>query len=208
MGVRSAGAAIGTMRSGIGYRYVFSLDLSDVRLIPYFGELGLLPFKPEVLVGPNQTVIEAVNRVAALVRDEELMINLADDFGYREGWDVRLLSFIDTIDRPDYLVHVTDMDNAADLPVIQIVSTAFYRRFGYFFFPEYISMFADNELLEVARRLGACKVYQGESLGFDHRHPNWGKGVWDDTYSRENTPEAYRQGHHVFTFRKNINFGL
>lgn len=209
LAIRSAACAVGTMRSEIPYRYVFSLDTDDLVLVKYFMEVNALKFHPLFLVARNPSVIHAVNLAASQVRDnEDLIINIADDFGYSEGWDVKLLKFISTITRPDYLVHVTDMPNGKDLPIIQIMSTCLYRRLGYFFYPEYISMYADNDLLQCCRAMGTAIVYEGEPLGFDHLHPNYGKGQWDSTYERENRGEYYKQGRELFERRKSQNFGI
>lgn len=208
MARQSAAEAVATLDSGVPFRYCFSLDRDDPDLGRYRDELVRLQFAHEILESDNPCVVAAVNAAAALLQDEDLIINIADDFGFSAGWDSRLLKFIGQVERPDYLIHVTELPNGAAIPVIQIVSAPLYRRLGYFFYPEYVSMYADQDLLEACQSIGAALVYQGEPLGLQHNHPNFGRGAWDATYARENRIECYRHGEAVLAARRRIRFGL
>jgi hypothetical protein len=80
-----------------------------------------------------------------------------------------------------------------------------YRKLGFIFYPEYISMFADNDLYQTAVRLNC--VYTGQ-IDFLHEHPCWGMTNWDDTYHRTNRPQSYEVGQRVFSQRSANNFGV
>lgn len=206
MAARSSSSAVSTMTSGASFRYVFSLDSDDPELGRYREILEGLEFPKEVLVSDNPYVIPAVNIAAARLQNEDLIINIADDFGFQKGWDSKLIRFISAVNRPDYLIHVTDLPNGVAIPVIQIVSAMLYRRLGYFFYPRYMSMYADQDLLEACQSIGAAIVYAGEPMGLEHNHPSFGRGSWDDTYARENRPECYRHGEAVLAQRRLAGF--
>lgn len=208
MGVLSAEAAISSMRTGIPFRYVWSLDFDDPCREEYMGRIRAMSFKCGCLCDWNESTIPAVNKAAANLREEDLIINIADDFGYTPGWDEKMVKLLEPVTRPEWMLHLRNMDNGQDLPIVQIVSAAMYRRLNYFFYPEYISMFADNDLLELARQQGWVVPYDGPEVLFIHNHPNWGRGQWDETYARENTPVAYQQGQALLAQRRGQRFGL
>lgn len=192
--------------TGTRMRYVFSLDKDDPAVPLYMARLTTLPFSPQVLVENNPSVVAAVNRAAATLADEDVLVNMSDDISSSHGWDARLLQFIAGIQQPEYLVQPTDMPNGTNIPVVQILSSALYHRLGYILPTCYQSMYADQDLLESCRKLGA--VYPCTGLGFDHLHPNFGKGTWDATYARENHPDCYAAGLITLEKRRKDNFGL
>lgn len=205
MGINNVLRLIGHMTSGVGYRYVLSCDIDDPALPQYRSRMPEFS-NPMMLESPNKTVVEAVNAAAAQITDEDLIFNFNDDFVSSSGWDRRLLDFIEQIPNELFLVQPVDMDNGANIPVIQILSRALYFRLGHVLFHGYHAMYADNDLLESARYLGA--VYPMTGLGIEHHHPNYGKGKWDETYARENTPHSYAMGVDLLARRRHANFGL
>ena len=60
--------------------------------------------------------------------------------------------------------------------VMPILSRAWYENQGFVFFPEYESMFADNDFCETARQAGV--VIDARHLMFPHRHPMFQDGKW------------------------------
>jgi len=205
MARENANQLIDNRSTNIPFRYILSLDRDDPRLQEYLNDLGL-HFQTARMVEDNASVIPAVNRAAERLADEDLIFNMSDDIASTPGWDERLIRFINGIPSEQYLVQPVDMDNGSRIPVIQIMSAALYRSLGYVLPPMYFSMFADDDLIETCRRLNV--VYPCSTLGFDHRHPCWGKGEWDDTYRRENAPEAYASGLEIFNRRRSENFGI
>jgi hypothetical protein len=192
--------------SACEFRYVFSLDQDDPSCLAYSDSLKRCEFPYEVLLAPNKGVIEAVNRAASSIVNEDVIINMSDDIASTSGWDSRLSAFVSTINPPMYLVQPVDMDNGESIPVVQIMSSALHHRLGYILPPCYDTMYADNDLIESCRLLGA--VFPCRGLGFDHRHPNYGKGQWDETYARENRPEAYASGAAMLERRRADTYGL
>lgn len=204
MALSHANDLIVNLRSSVACNYVFSLDDDDPWLTDYTQRLK--DYHYEHIIAGNRTVVEAVNRAAATLSDEDMIFNMSDDIASTAGWDQRLKDFVDTIASPEYLVLPVDMYNGQNVPVIQMVSAALYRRFGYLLPPMYDSMYADNDLLESCHRLRV--VFPCRGLGFEHLHPSAGKGQWDETYARENRPEAYASGQAMLAQRRSQNFGL
>ena len=90
--------------------------------------------------------------------------------------------------------------------VMPIVSQSRYERLGYLFYPEYESMFADNDLCSHARQDGV--VIDARHLMFPHKHPLvTGDGsTWDEAYRVQNRPEAFEMGKRIFEARSRSGF--
>ena len=118
----------------------------------------------------------------------------------------------------DFVVEVstgTPDEHARRIMVMPILSRARYERLGYVFYPEYESMFADNEFCEHAQQDGV--VIDARHLMFPHKHYGFDSGGWlhederqkrlDDVYVAQNRPEAYVIGEHILKYRRKILFG-
>ena len=77
---------------------------------------------------------------------------------------------------------------------------------GYIYYPEYISMFCDNDWQETARLRG--KVIDGMRLTFKHNHYSVGGLPLDATYRKEESQEAWNHGQALFRKRQKENFGV
>jgi hypothetical protein len=156
-----------------------------------------------LLVSNNTSVVEATN-VAARIASCDILIYLSDDFDCPDNWFVKVVSEFDT-NKP-MLLKVDDDLQAFDAPVltIPIMNYELYKKLGYFWHPEYKSMFVDQDLYETAKRIGAIKYTP--HLVFPHNHPCAGKGADDEIYQR--SAANWDQGKAVFAKRKLENFPI
>ena len=106
----------------------------------------------------------------------------------------------------DWVIQTTSLTPAdeKDLMVVQIMSRARYERLGYAMYPEYESMYADNDFSEHARRDGA--VIDAKNIVIEHRHPIITKEPWDVQYLHENHPESYVLGEKILARRRRQGF--
>jgi hypothetical protein len=133
------------------------------------------------------------------------LIALADDFVPCPKWDIELLAVIPDADG-QYVVDVST-GRADGLLTLSILTRAYYLRYGRIFYSDYDergTMYNDDDFTAVARR--DAVVIDARRLWFEHRHPSYGKGDWDDTYRRVNREEAYRHGAAVFKWRSEHDF--
>ncbi len=152
-----------------------------------------------LLSGPNRTMVEAVNRAAALASGD-LIVVVSDDFGCPEGWDDLLAG----VARPGSAVFVHDAI-AGRIMTLPVLTRAFYERVGHVYHPAYLSLWADDELTAVAAQSGA--LVDARHLVFPHRHFHADPGVFDPTYAWQNRAEAWWHGWRVFEQRKLTAFG-
>lgn len=179
--------------------YILSIDADDDDLDSYRALAAR--HSVQLVVAPNRTMVEAVNRGAS-ASDGDLLIVVSDDFGCPEGWDRALADIAG--DQRDVAILVADgfQDRLMTLP---IVGRDFYERLGYVYHPAYRSMFGDDDLTDVARRSGV--LVDSRHLLFPHRHFIAGKSDIDATYARQNSDSAWFHGWRVYQKRTLTKFG-
>lgn len=193
------------IRSGINsIELILSIDVGDNQVHDYMHEYECArPVYPiNTIVYNNNSVVEATNK-AAHQSTGDILIYLSDDFKCPDNWGAPVLKEFEGEDRP-LLVKVDDCLQKFDVPVltIPIMNRALYERLGYFFHPEYKSMFCDEDLYWTARKLGALKF--APHLKFPHEHVSIGKAQDDETY--RNSAKNWDQGKAMFAKRKAAGF--
>lgn len=185
--------------------------------------------------------VDGVNHAAAASHGRVLIVNADDQFPCA-AWDEDLLQVLerraaevaaagaDPAKWPDsvfaglpgalqdFVIEVetgTPLEHERRILVLPILSRARYERLGYVFFPEYESMYADNDFCEHARQ-DAVVIDARRLPVFPHRHPLFDESArkpgvaWQDTdaaYQAQNSPEAYRHGAAIFRWRQRMRFG-
>jgi len=161
----------------------------------------------EVVIGESKSKIDAVNRDV-------------NDTKYK--WDILLLASDDMIPmeqgyddiiRNDMKTHYGDLDGVLwyndghqedRLNTLCILGKKYYERFNYIYYPEYKSVYADNEFMEVSKILNKCKYF--DKVIIEHQHPDWGYGKNDVIHSQNVKNVNYDQN--LFNKRKTINFNI
>lgn len=197
---------VSKMRSGVEYKYVFALDSDDPDLQEYVNVLN--ETKDIFVVRDNRGVVEAINKsVSVTIDDEDIIVKWEDDCTIDGGWDVKLLDFIATIKQADWVLEIPDVPKSNELIGFIVMSASLYRYLGYVYHPDYLSMYADNDLYERSKAVGALIRYGGLPIGLVHHHPTLDSKVrWDDTYLRENSKEAYEIGQKMLEKHRALNF--
>ena len=192
--------------------YLVSLDADDPttneyeRLLektPLF-QYNKSPFK-KILISPNTSMVEAVNRGASQATGN-LLIVVSDDFDCFPNWDEWLISQVEG--KEDFAVKVPD-GYVKDyyLQTLPICDRKYYNRFGYIYNPLYRHMYVDTEASVVAYMLGRMIVIPDEGNPiFRHLHYTRGLSVRDEINVRNDS--TYGSGGNTFYHRLISNFGL
>ena len=156
------------------------------------------------IVNNNSSVVEATNR-AAQKATGDILLYLSDDFKCFDNWGAAVLKEFEGESRP-LLLKVDDCLQKFQVPVltIPIMNRALYERLGYFWHPDYKSMWVDCDLFETCNKIGAIK--NAPHLKFPHEHPSIGKAQNDETYTR--SAANWDQGLNVFNRRKAQGFPI
>jgi hypothetical protein len=152
-----------------------------------------------VCVSTSNNKINAINRDVPS-RGWDILVNLSDDQIFtKRGFD----EVISQCGKDEFL-HLPDGHVNELLPTMSVMGYDYYKRFGYIYHPDYVSLWCDNEAMDVAKQLG-CYKYLNE-LVFEHLHPAWGKAPIDAQL--EHTQSFYRRDERVYIKRKSLGFPI
>lgn len=185
--------------------YIVSVDLDDPTIDDYKNTF-VTTLEGIVLVGSNNTCVVEATNVGAKQAKGDILIYVSDDFKCPKNWDLALLElFKGTEDKP-MLLKVDDCLQPFDVAIltIPIMNRALYEKLGYFWHPEYKSMFVDEDLYWTCKNNNWLVL--AEDLKFPHEHPATGNFPTDETYQR--SALNWDQGKAVFAKRKTENFHL
>jgi len=153
--------------------------------------------------GGPKTCVAGWNAAAA-VSTGKVIIAVADDFKPPQNWDELLLSLPPKgWEDGEHVVKVED-GYVHDIFVLSILTRKRYERFGYLFYPKYLSLFCDTEFGVVATRDGV--VIEANHLLFEHCHPDCGKRPRDGIDMVHASTERWHAGEMLFKVRQTLNF--
>lgn len=178
-------------RSDSNLEYILSIDNNDFE--DYSDMLVT------ILRSKNRSAIDAINHGARKAKGDILIV-VSDDFDCPENWDTKLLAALEG--KEDFCVKTKDGIQPT-LMTLPIMDRKYYDRFGYIYHPEYLHMYADQEMTAVAHMLGRNLDID---ILFPHLHYSTGK-FKKDSISIKNDA-SYPQGKRVFDHRLRENFGI
>ncbi len=180
--------------------HILSIDNDDSQKSEY----SKLFNKSIICSGDNKNVVQATNR-AAKYSTSDILIYLSDDFKCPDNWDVDVIKHFENITTP-LLIKVDDCLQQFHIAVltIPIMNRELYRKLGYFWQPEYASMFVDEHLYWTCKENGFMK--ECPELMFPHEHHTLGNCVNDETYQRSSL--NWNQGKELFAKHKAEGFLL
>jgi hypothetical protein len=149
------------------------------------------------------TKVQNMNRGIELVPEWDILVGMSDDMLFTvQGFDDVIRKSFDNLDQ---CLHFPD-GNRRDLLTLPVMGRTYYERFGYIYHPDYISLWCDNEMMQVARMLNAYKFVDVDIV--NHLHPEWGKGKDDETYKEARDKGYYWADEATFNKRIAEKFGL
>ena len=181
--------------AGVEVEHILSLDTSDA-------QLGAYTAIDLQCISDNSNVVQATNTAVKKALGD-ILVYLSDDFDCFDNWGVAIENEVKNFG-PLWLLKVDDCLQKFDVPVltIPIMSRGLYNRLGYFWYPEYRSMFCDEDLYWTCRKLGVIR--NAPHLKFEHKHASVGKAPDDETYRR--SAKNWDQGKELFNKRKGLGF--
>jgi hypothetical protein len=156
--------------------------------------------------GNSKTKIEAINSDLDKHNDYDIILLASDDM-------IPQLEGYDKIIRDNMNKHYPDTDGVLwfydgyrrDLNTLSILGKKYYDRFNYIYHPSYVSFYADNEFMLVAKNLNK-QTYFNYCI-IKHFHPDITKDVhseYDETYKKNNVSGDQK----IYYERKIKNFNI
>lgn len=102
----------------------------------------------------------------------------------------------------DQYIHFPDPNHKPwdALCTMSIIGRDYYNRDGYIYHPSYISVWCDNESMDVAKRRGCYKFVP--NYIYDHLHPAYGKAPNDAQYQKTEHKLVHQKDHRNYQLRK------
>jgi len=155
----------------------------------------------------NLCYVENANAAAEAARGKVLLM-ATDDMFPPEHWDTALLTAIPDLDG-EFVAEVSVRTGSwppasSDPQFMQVLSRKRYERYGYVFYPEYVSMWCDVDFTAQARKDGV--MVDARHVTFDHRHHSLGWVPLDDVGRRHESAENHRIGRELFERRTKEGF--
>lgn len=152
--------------------------------------------------------VDNVNNAIHVSSGEVILVS-ADDVMFPANWTDELAKLIgdrDPLTQP-FAIHVNDGSPRADsLMTHPIFSRALMQHWGYAIWPEYESLYMDDDFTAHAYQDPAVEVLNGKHLLFEHMHFTFGKSQNDAVYQHENRPQAISLGQQVYNRRVREGF--
>lgn len=175
---------VDNLTPGSDHLILVSIDEDDPKKDEYIEGWKALDAEKElpegaIRCGQSDNKIFAINRdlKQALALEWDILVNVSDDQVFiKKGFDKDIIeAFVMHSDGGvtqydlDLLIHFPDGYVNERLVTMAIMGRVYYQRFGYIYHPQYVSLFCDNEQMEVAVREGKYK-YVNTNI-FLHQHP-------------------------------------
>lgn len=187
-------------------KIIVSCDVDDISMSEDYVKDVISQYgNVELHYGHNKSKIEAINADLNGVNFDIILLASDDMIPVIKGFDTiiknKMLEFYpDT----DGVLWFNDGYQCDKLNTLSILGKKYYERFGYIYNPEYISVWCDNEFMDVANILGKQTYF--DEIIIKHQHPDWGFGNRDEIHSLNSKYESHDRM--IFTNRKNNNFYL
>lgn len=186
--------------------YIISIDYSDRYSQDYISNFDRVKFaNKRLLINHNESVVQATNKAAEDSKGD-ILIYLSDDFHCPDHWDDHILRESSQINNKEWLLKIDDGLQKIDSEVLTmpIMNRNLYKRLGYFWHPDYKSMWVDVDLFFTCKQIRA--IFKAPNLLFQHNHYCNGKAKKDETYTRSES--NWHEGKAVMERRKSEGFPI
>lgn len=203
---------------GSDHLILVSIDEDDPKKEEYLEGWKALDNEKElpegaIRCGQSDNKVFAINRdlKQALAMEWDILVNVSDDQVFiKKGFDKDIIAAFELHSEGavtqydlDKLIHFPDGYVNERLVTMAIMGRPYYQTFGYIYHPAYVSLFCDNEQMEVAQKAGKYK-YINTHL-FKHEHPANVAGLPVDDLLRY-TQSFYVIDQKTYNHRKSLGF--
>ncbi len=175
--------------------FLISLDEDDLSMADFVNPTKM---PCAIALGHSDSKIHAINRDVEKPDWDILVVGSDDCVPKTKDWDNHMRKDFEGFDG---IIWYPDGWNYR-ICCQPVMSRAYYELFNYIYHPSYKSLYCDNELTMVAKKLG--KLKQSESVKFDHLHYRNRKRM-RDTLDKKN--ESFmKEDYERFRDRVRANF--
>jgi hypothetical protein len=158
------------------------------------------------VIGQSNSKIHAINRDIDTSEDWDIILLASDDMIPQvKGFD-KVINTLMNANYPDTdgILFFNDGFKGQELNTLCILGKKYYEKFNYIYYPEYKSMWSDNEFMLVGNILEK-QTYFDEVI-IEHEHPDWGFGGKDSIHIKNVENETHDKN--LFLNRQSNKFYL
>ena len=195
-----------TNNKNLQITYFITIDNDDLTMTEDF-KREIKNLSPDVILisGTSKGKIDACNRDMSdeIVNNNDIFMLASDDMvPVKDLWaDIIVQKFHDVWPNFDGVIHFNDGFTNEKLDTFCIMGQKYYKQFNYFYYPEYISLWCDNEFTLVAKK--KQKYVYDPLVLFRHEHPSNLNFKVDELYNKNE--RFFLQDQALFNKRQ-INF--
>ena len=156
--------------------------------------------------GDSTSKIHAINRDLETENEWDIVLLASDDMTPKvKGYDNIIRNKMEEhYPDTDGILWFNDGHQGTTLNTLSILGKKYYERFNYIYYPEYKSMWSDNEFMSVGNILEK-QTYFDEVI-IEHEHPDWGFGGKDSIHIKNVENETHDKN--LFLNRQSHKFYL
>ena len=156
--------------------------------------------------GDSTSKIHAINRDLETENEWDIVLLASDDMTPKvKGYDNIIRNKMkEHYPETDGILWFNDGHQGTTLNTLSILGKKYYERFNYIYYPEYKSMWSDNEFMSVGNILEK-QTYFDEVI-IEHEHPDWGFGGKDSIHIKNVENETHDKN--LFLNRQSNKFYL
>ncbi len=193
--------------------YILSVDDQESygKAVGGLLSLGWIDLDSHIVINTGRRCSVDGWNAAAAASTGKFLITIADDWRPIPHWDTWLLEVLGVRSMSLTGMDACRLDTEAviwvnagqtrDLMPFALLTRKYYERYGYIFYPEYESMFCDDDFTAQAIKDGVVIDCRKTLPLFEHLHPVHGTAPMDEVYARTNRPEAYEAGQRIYMRR-------
>lgn len=193
----------------VPYTFLISLDEDDASMnnpavIEKLSKYSHLFF----YFGKGASKVEAYNRDIEKHSVFDVLLVASDDLEPVEyAFDLIILEeMLGVFPDFDGVLCFSNEFHYSNANIAPVMGKRFYDRFGYVYNPQYKSLYCDNELTDVARKLH--KNFDSNIVLMRHNHPAFGRAALDALYVRNENPQLTSQDYVLYKERKKRGFDI
>lgn len=177
-------------------------EMNSAEVFDIFGTFKNIKF----VYGNSHSKIHAINRDIEMINDWDIVLSASDDMTPKvKGYDNVIRDkmkeyYPDT----DGILWFNDGHQGNRLNTLCILGKKYYDRFNYIYYPEYKSVWSDNEFMDIGEILGKQTYF--DEIIIEHEHPDWGYGERDIIHQVNSENESHDKN--LYVTRKQNNFYL
>lgn len=184
------------------YMIMATLDIDDPTMANAVvrDKINSYGSKLKAYYGTSKSKVDAINRDMDLAPDADILIVMSDDMEFIvPGFDYRIINDMGRSVNPLALHYNDGSPNGEKIMTLTIINRAYYQWQGYVYYPEYLSLYCDEEQTREAKTANFYKYFP--DILFRHQHHLFMGTEKDSLHERNESPQVWDHDRRLYLKR-------